>query len=449
MPFCEPLGHKLPQPQILYLEPPNFTRFYMSIPPIPPKLDSFESFFQSGLFSDVNIQVADRTFSLHRIILANASEFFKALFSNEWKESGMDCIPVHFDDVDSFQLLLKFIYAGIIEFSPSNVLNLLVCASQFQVNSLISKCSDYMERSVSHECAMSYIQAASVYGLIQVENRCISILAEAFGPIAEQDVAAFNSLTLKQLKCLTDREVVYATNEYQIARVLASYCAHNRLQSDVVTDLFSCIRWQQLTEEEFSNFIYSLPNYVSPEFAMKVAHQRQSSFDNLLGPRFTCSARLDWDVPHFSTISSKQIKSPFFHDVRGRCWQVVLYPQSAKGAAKFSSVYLYAERSDGNQPGRILEPSDQWSRFARFKIKIIDPETGLRLHGYESVGHQFESNPDASSLNWGWESFTRADTLRTFLKEDTLYMRIVVATQEMFGDDDGCFEEEEEEDMQF
>ncbi|KAL0251596.1 hypothetical protein GEMRC1_000809 [Eukaryota sp. GEM-RC1] len=264
-----------------------------------------------------------------------------------------------------------------------------------------------------------------------------SLLGEAFGSLVEEDPNAFNVLTLHQLACLVDRELLYAKNELQIAHAIANFCQHNNLTTQSIKELFSLVRWFQISDDELFAFPKSCP-FIPSEFFDPLLLQRQLpefSATFTVEPRFSCGARLDWTIPSFSSVSVNQIKSPLFEDVRGRRWQVVLYPKSTQ-RPQYTSVYLYAERSDGLDPSVCLEPEGSWFRYARFKIKVIDPQSGLRLWGYESVGHHFEKTDESNSLNWGWECFAKFDSMLQYLRNDVLYLRIVVASQEMFCDDD-------------
>ncbi|KAL0241713.1 hypothetical protein GEMRC1_006948 [Eukaryota sp. GEM-RC1] len=390
----------------------------------------FDTFLCSGQFSDVTIVVDIERYNVHRIILASYSDFFRALFQGPWRESSQS--EVHLDWYDEYGIfpdVLKFLYINDIKLSADNVFTILLASTYFQIEALTLKCSEFMERSVSCEVAIPFIQVATKFHLSKVETRCLSILGEAFGSLVEEDPNAFNVLTLQQLTCLVDRELLYAKNELQIARVIANFCQHNNLSTQTMRELFSLVRWFQVSNDELFAFPKSCP-FIPSEF-----------FDPLIqslpvpAPRFSCGARLDWTIPSFSSVSVKEIKSPLFEDVRGRRWQVVLYPKSTQ-RPQYTSVYLYAERSDGLDPSVCLEPEGSWFRYARFKVKVIDPQSGLRLWGYESVGHHFEKTDESDSLNWGWECFSEYDSMLQYLRNDVLYLRIVVASQEMFCDDD-------------
>ncbi|KAL0218917.1 hypothetical protein P9112_004570 [Eukaryota sp. TZLM1-RC] len=391
----------------------------------------FGHYLDSGDFSDVTLVVNNERFHLHRIILASSSDFFRALFSGNWRESSQKEIPLSWDDPNGvFPELLKYMYTGDVVLHPETVMSLLFEASRFQISPLITKCSDYMERSVATDCSLSYIQAAAACNLTSVEARCLSILAEAFGFIVQEDPNCLNILSYSQLKTLVDREVLYSVSELQVAQTVGRYCIHHNLHPDEAQSLYTSIRWQQLSLEQLHTLQQHKPPLFPKELLQEVlslhsSDEREKS-SVFACPRFSCGARLDWSIPNFSHISAKQLKSPFFEDVCGRKWQVVLYPKGSRG---YTSVYLYAERSDGEVDG-------QWSRFTRFKIKVIDPNTGLRLWGYESVGHRFEDSDDASSLNWGWESFIQFSNLKQMLRDDTLFMRIVVSTQDVFLEDE-------------
>ncbi|KAL0241614.1 hypothetical protein GEMRC1_006849 [Eukaryota sp. GEM-RC1] len=294
-----------------------------------------------------------------------------------------------------------------------------------------------MARSVSCEVAIPYLQVATKFNLSNVETRCISMLGEAFGSHVDEDPHVFNFLSLQQLTRLIDRDVLYARNELQVAHVIAQFCQHNSLTTSSIKYLFSLVRWCQISNDELFSFPNSYPFLPSEFFDPLILKRQLPRLPTLYyaKPRYSCCARLNWTIPFFSTVSTEHIESPPFEDVRGRRWRVLLFPKNPKNP-QYTSVYLHAERSDGLDPDRCLEPEESWFRNARFKIKVIDPQSGTRLCGYESDGHHFKKTDQIYSLYRGWECFSKYDSMCQYLKSDVLSLRIVVASQETFCDND-------------
>ena len=69
--------------------------------------------YQSGLFCDVTLCVAERRFRVHRNILSAASPYFNALFTGGLSEAGQETVVIHDMASDVMGSLLLFIYTGL------------------------------------------------------------------------------------------------------------------------------------------------------------------------------------------------------------------------------------------------------------------------------------------------------------------------------------------------
>jgi actin-binding protein IPP len=65
-------------------------------------------------FCDVQLQVGKETFNVHRLVLAASSPYFAALFTGGMKESSKDVVQILGVESGTFQLLLDFIYTGML-----------------------------------------------------------------------------------------------------------------------------------------------------------------------------------------------------------------------------------------------------------------------------------------------------------------------------------------------
>lgn len=90
------------------------TRFNFELPPAPATLSkNMKELVNSDLFSDVQFSVDGRTFHGHKAILTVRSDFFRAMFCDQMKESKTSG-PIEIKDVsaDAFSIILHFIYTN-------------------------------------------------------------------------------------------------------------------------------------------------------------------------------------------------------------------------------------------------------------------------------------------------------------------------------------------------
>lgn len=67
-------------------------------------------------FCDVGLRVGGRVFRVHRLVLAASSPYFSALFSGGMREAEKDEVQIIGVDTGIFEILLDFIYTGIVCF---------------------------------------------------------------------------------------------------------------------------------------------------------------------------------------------------------------------------------------------------------------------------------------------------------------------------------------------
>lgn len=118
-------------------------------------------------FCDVQLQVGEKLFKVHRLVLAASSPYFAALFAGGMKESSKDVVQILGVDADIFQILVDFIYTGTL---ISKIFSLLLqCLRSWRVH--VYKCFKSLSKSPW--------DVTKVYLLLSNYN-CTSHLREPF-----------------------------------------------------------------------------------------------------------------------------------------------------------------------------------------------------------------------------------------------------------------------------
>ncbi|XP_029805010.1 actin-binding protein IPP isoform X5 [Suricata suricatta] len=99
-------------------------------------------------FCDVQLQVGKETFKVHRLILAASSPYFAALFTGGMKESSKDVVQILGIDAGIFQILLDFIYTGIVNIGVNNVQELIVAADMLQLTEVVNLCCEFLKGQI-------------------------------------------------------------------------------------------------------------------------------------------------------------------------------------------------------------------------------------------------------------------------------------------------------------
>ncbi|GLC41603.1 ubiquitin-specific protease ubp15 [Pleodorina starrii] len=75
-----------------------------------------------GPASDLTLTAGGRSFPVHRAILAARCEFFKTMFASGFDDSTSKQVAMPDTDPDALQLLLRFIYGGVLDSCPQALL---------------------------------------------------------------------------------------------------------------------------------------------------------------------------------------------------------------------------------------------------------------------------------------------------------------------------------------
>lgn len=99
-------------------------------------LSSINLLRKRGLFCDAVLNVDNRDFPIHRVILAACSDYFAAMFTNGLSESYdvEKKIKIKGLSAETMEILLDFIYTENLKVSVTNVQALLPAACLLQLN---------------------------------------------------------------------------------------------------------------------------------------------------------------------------------------------------------------------------------------------------------------------------------------------------------------------------
>ncbi|XP_062961517.1 actin-binding protein IPP isoform X4 [Cynocephalus volans] len=99
-------------------------------------------------FCDVQLQVGKETFKVHRLVLAASSPYFAALFTGGMKESSKDIVQILGIEAEIFQILLDFIYTGVVNISVNNVQELIVAADMLQMTEVVILSCEFLKGQI-------------------------------------------------------------------------------------------------------------------------------------------------------------------------------------------------------------------------------------------------------------------------------------------------------------
>ena len=133
-------------------------------------IENLVKFRNENLFTDISIYVEGVEFPCHKAILCASSNYFKAMFSCDLKESRLGKVYIENISPWTMKRLLDYIYTGKIEINLANVIDLLNSALLFELNKLIDKCINFVLDNIDLNNCVELNLFASMHQLKKLEQ---------------------------------------------------------------------------------------------------------------------------------------------------------------------------------------------------------------------------------------------------------------------------------------
>nr|XP_048299904.1 actin-binding protein IPP isoform X2 [Myodes glareolus] len=165
-------------------------------------------------FCDVQLQVGKETFHAHRLVLAASSPYFAALFTGGMKESSRDIVQILGVEAEIFQLLLDFIYTGLVNIAVNNVQELIVAADMLQLTEVVNLCCDFLKGQIDPQNCIGLFQFSeqiACHDLLEFTENYIHVHF-----LEVHSGEEFLALTKDQLIKILRSEELSIEDEYQV-----------------------------------------------------------------------------------------------------------------------------------------------------------------------------------------------------------------------------------------
>lgn len=142
--------------------------------------------WSQGKYSDWKVRVNEKTYHLHRVLLADGPrgcDMLAAAFNAAYESSGTDLTHLlpsacH----DAFESALDFIYGRQEVVTEENVCHMLKIGEVLQCGALIRECASVMQRFLSDRNAEEWLREAQALNLKAVVGPCLERMINLKGP---------------------------------------------------------------------------------------------------------------------------------------------------------------------------------------------------------------------------------------------------------------------------
>ena len=150
---------------------------------------------QDDVLCDVTLIVGPEKVPVkaHRIILSTFFLYFRKMFTNEMKESTENVVHLPCVEPDSMNVILNYVYNGMVKPAKENVLEIIVLANYFMCEVLIDQCCNFIRQFTNvHNCAR-ILQFALNYDINQLKESTKLYIIDHIKPVSEVNLE-FNEL---------------------------------------------------------------------------------------------------------------------------------------------------------------------------------------------------------------------------------------------------------------
>jgi len=141
-------------------------------------VNGFESLRKQRLLFDVKLIADGQPFQAHRALLASCSEYFRAMFSSGLRETVEEEISLRGVTATGLAVVLDYIYTSRLELTAGTVEQVLDCASQLQVLSVISRCVEYLTDHIELDTCVDILSLGETYSLPKVRQMALRYISE-------------------------------------------------------------------------------------------------------------------------------------------------------------------------------------------------------------------------------------------------------------------------------
>lgn len=180
-------------------------------------LIDYTTFFEQQLFCDcelsVNVDNNDSnnnvTIYAHRLILANASDYFLNIFTGDAWEAKMGKATIHAPNPELFSKVISFMYNGKISFEENDIMQLYAIANEFSIPMLKEALTKHIKSKVNSQFLLNLVDQCFQAQLLESLRFLEDDLATSFTQITTEnfskylDVVTYAHILQKQTQ-LTD-----------------------------------------------------------------------------------------------------------------------------------------------------------------------------------------------------------------------------------------------------
>ncbi|KAG9343169.1 hypothetical protein JZ751_014146 [Albula glossodonta] len=137
--------------------------------------------------TDVTLHVQGEDFPCHRVVLAAASHYFRAMFCNDLREKHEDRILIQGVDAETMRVLVNYTYTSKVLITKYNVQKTLEAASLFQFLRMVDACANFLAEALLPDNCVGVLRLADTHSLEALKTRVQNYIVQNFSHVVSHD----------------------------------------------------------------------------------------------------------------------------------------------------------------------------------------------------------------------------------------------------------------------
>ncbi|XP_062822080.1 kelch-like protein 28 [Anolis carolinensis] len=205
---------------------------------------------QEQLLCDTTIVVNSERFPCHRMLLAAINPYFRAMFSNSFRESQDGEVLLQDIDPTVVQAVVNYYYTEEIALTPETAEDLFVAASRLQILPLLESCSRFLLDHLSPENCLRLYELGYAHNDPALFQEAKSLVNLHFRRLSQED-KSFLNLNPSTLTSILSSDSLAIASELPVYRAVRRWVtAQNAVRFPLLGHLMTCVRLPLLTPEE-------------------------------------------------------------------------------------------------------------------------------------------------------------------------------------------------------
>ncbi|XP_077991758.1 kelch-like protein 24 [Glandiceps talaboti] len=210
----------------------------------------------SSDITDTILLVEGQEFPCHRAVLAGSSQYFRAMFSSDLRESHEQRVTLHNVQADCMKQLLDFSYTGKIVFTSKNAQDMLVTADFLQYKRVVHACGDFLKSQLDVSNCLGIHQLAERHTCIGLGEAVNLFILQHFNRIIQQE--EFFDLSADDLVGYTSKDELNVKDEEEVYKAVLQWVMQdvkNRIPH--LCRVVRTVRLPLLSEKFFNDTVQS------------------------------------------------------------------------------------------------------------------------------------------------------------------------------------------------